>query len=153
MSEANPKPESESVFRVELVASCGMNCALCSGYQAYIHASETSQYKSPRCKGCRPRGKMCAWIKRDCDQLRTRNINFCYECETFPCDHLTKLDARYRTRYSYSMVDTLCSIKANGIEATLAGQREKHRCSRCGGVTCIHNGKCYHCDEVKSWRG
>jgi hypothetical protein len=51
------------------------------------------------------------------------------------------------------MVETLKSIKSRGLAATLADQRKAHKCPRCGGVICIHNGKCYHCDEVKSWRG
>jgi hypothetical protein len=51
------------------------------------------------------------------------------------------------------MIETLRGIKASGIEEVMKAQRERHRCPHCGGVICIHNGKCYTCDEVKSWRG
>ena len=146
---ANKIPE----FSAELVAPCGMNCALCSAYQAHAMMPDDSQHKLPRCAGCRPRGKQCAYIKKSCGRLGQGKLTYCYECETFPCAHLAHLDERYRKNYSYSMIDTLKAIQQNGVEAALAAQRERHKCPRCGGIICIHNGKCYRCDEVKSWRG
>ena len=143
----------ETVFTAELLAPCGMNCALCSAYLAGAVPRPEGSPRMTTCRGCRPRGKICAFIKRDCEQLRLGKITYCGECGNFPCDHLAKLDARYRASYSYSMIETLRSIQSIGVDAALAGQRESHRCPRCGGVICIHNGKCYSCDEVKSWRG
>ncbi len=140
-------------FTPELLAPCGMNCALCSAYQAYVNRMKPGQVKMTQCKGCRPRGKMCAFIKRDCEKMREGKITYCCECATFPCDHMKKLDARYRERYSYSMIETLRDIKSRGIDTVLKHQRKSHKCPRCGGVICIHNDKCYACDEVKSWRG
>ena len=135
------------------MAPCGMNCALCANYLAYNSLPKTSPHTMPRCKGCRPRGKQCAYIKKSCGKLGPGMLNYCYECEGFPCAHLVHLDERYRKNYAYSMIDTLLDIKSNGAEAVLKAQRERHQCPRCGGVICIHNGKCYTCDEVKSWRG
>jgi hypothetical protein len=140
-------------FSAELLAPCGMNCALCSAYLAGTVERRPRVPQMTTCAGCRPRGKKCAFIKRDCEKLSTGKIASCHECATFPCKRLEQLDARYRRNYSYSMVDTLRSVKSSGIEAVLKSQREAHKCPRCGGVICIHNGKCYHCDEVKSWRG
>jgi ribosomal protein S27AE len=51
------------------------------------------------------------------------------------------------------MIATLQAIKSSGVASALKTQRERHKCPRCGGVICIHNDKCYACDEVKSWRG
>jgi hypothetical protein len=59
----------------------------------------------------------------------------------------------FLTGYSYSLIETLEAIRDKGIKTTLEEQRERYRCARCGGIVCIHNGKCYNCDEVKSWRG
>jgi hypothetical protein len=140
-------------FSAELMAPCGMNCTLCSAYLAGSVVSPTGTRKMTTCAGCRPRGKNCAFIKRDCERLSGGTIGFCCECPTFPCEKLRKLDSSYRRKYSYSMIDTLQMIKDRGLEATLEEQRERYKCQRCGGVLCIHNGKCYHCDEVKSWRG
>jgi hypothetical protein len=97
------------------------------------------------CAGCRPRGKQCAFIKRDCEQLRREEISYCYECSAFPCERLSHLDARYRRNYSYSMIGTLRDIQSQGVEAVLKVQRERYRCSRYGGVVCVHNSRCYTC--------
>jgi hypothetical protein len=135
------------VMRAELVAPCGMNCAVCSAYLSYHLPGRNGK---PRCAGCRPRGKMCAFIKRDCPHLRTGEYTFCYECAAFPCDHLAKLDKRYRARYHTSFVENLNEIKATGIDAFLKKERERHLCPACGGVICIHDDKCYECSQPHS---
>ena len=139
------------VFSVELVAPCGMNCALCSRYLALIKQAGGT-HRMVECPGCRSSGRQCT-IKRSCEQARLGKTWFCSECAEFPCPHVVHLDERYRKNYQYSMIETLRAIKANGLESVLASQRANHKCPRCGGVICIHNGKCYACDEVKSWKG
>jgi len=140
-------------FSPELLAPCGMNCALCSSYLAGSIATPCGAHKMTTCAGCRPRGINCAFIKSDCIQLGKGIVNSCHECPSFPCEKLRKLDESYRRKYSYSMIETLRMIQDKGITAVLAEQRERYKCARCGGVICIHNGKCYRCDEIKSWRG
>ena len=140
-------------FSAELMAPCGMNCALCGAYLAFANGLKTEGHKLTRCAGCRPRNKKCAYLKGKCEKLRLDKVTYCYECADFPCERLKHLDERYRRNYDYSMIDTLRDIKSNGVESVLKAQRERHQCPRCGGVICIHNGKCYHCDEIKSWRG
>jgi hypothetical protein len=129
-------------MRPEMVAPCGMNCMLCSAYLAR-HLPE--QHGKPKCAGCRPRGKMCAFIKRDCAHLSTGEYNFCFECASFPCDHLSKLDKRYRERYRTSFVENLKVIQTEGMDAFLKAETERHRCPACGGVVCIHDDTCYEC--------
>jgi len=140
-------------FSAELLAPCGMNCALCGAYLAHAANLQSRSLKLTHCAGCRPRGKKCAYIKGNCEKLKLGKITYCYECADFPCYRLSHLDARYRRDYSYSMIETLRAIQSSGVEEVLKAQRERHRCPRCGGIICIHNNKCYNCDEVKSWRG
>jgi hypothetical protein len=129
-----------------------MNCARCSGYLAHINNLPRRRGLS-RCTGCRPRAKMCAYLKGQCAPLRDGAIAFCYQCSSFPCPHLVHLDLRYRTRYGFSPIANLNQIKAHGLESFIKSENEGHCCSRCGGLLCIHNGKCYHCQEIGSWRG
>ncbi len=135
-----------------LVAPCGMHCARCSGYLAYLN--NLPRHRGlPHCPGCRPRGKMCAYLKGQCALLRENRIAFCYECPRFPCPHLAGIDLRYRTRYQTSLIANLKEIQAKGVAAFLEAEQARYACPRCGGLTCVHNGKCYRCDEVGSWRG
>jgi len=135
----------------ELVAPCGMNCAICSGYLALKHEVKTKGIRMPYCKGCRPRGKICAFLKKKCELLLNNKVRFCYECKNFPCDKLLHLDKRYRTYFRMSMVENLKTIKEEGIQEFLKMEEEKWKCPECGGVICCHNGICFNCslDRLK----
>jgi hypothetical protein len=135
----------------ELVAPCGMNCAICSGYLALKHEVKTKGVRMPYCKGCRPRGKICAFLKKKCELLLNNKVRFCYECKNFPCDRLLHLDKRYRTYFRMSMVENLKTIKEEGIQEFLKMEEEKWECPECGGVICCHNGICFSCslDKLK----
>lgn len=133
----------------ELVAPCGMNCALCMSYLAMRYDVKSKGVMMPYCAGCRPRGKMCAFIKKRCELILKNKVQFCHECKEYPCAKLERLDASYRKRYQTSFIRNLDSIKKNGITKFLKAQRKKRRCPRCGGIICVHNNKCFHCDIGK----
>jgi hypothetical protein len=130
----------------ELIAPCGMNCGLCASYQALVHDVKARGVRMPSCAGCRPRGKMCAFLKKRCDKLRRDAVRFCFECETFPCHELRTIDARYKDRYRMGMIENLESIRDRGLPAFLRAQRRKWACDRCGGTVSCHNGLCFGCD-------
>jgi len=103
----------------------------------------------PYCAGCRPRGKNCAFIKKQCELLMSGKVKYCYECDDFPCRNLQHIDKRYRTFYHMSMIDNLGFIKLNGIQRFLDKEEEKWRCPECGGVISCHNGICFSCGLEK----
>jgi len=133
----------------ELIAPCGMNCAICSGYLAYHHDVKSKGIKMPYCIGCRPRDKKCAFLKKRCEPLMSNKVKYCYECSSFPCEGLKHLDNRYRTYFKMSMIENLEYIKNIGIKPFLEEQEEKWKCPKCGGVICCHNGLCYKCNLDK----
>jgi hypothetical protein len=97
--------ETGKNLSAELIAPCGMNCALCSSYLALTNKLKSKGVKMPYCTGCRARNKQCAFLKKHCTRLLKVEVNFCFECPDFPCDRLKKLDDRYKSRYKMSMVD------------------------------------------------
>jgi len=129
----------------ELIAPCGMNCAICSGYLAYQNDVKSKGIRMPYCTGCRPRDKQCSFLKKSCELLLAGKVRYCYECDSFPCERLEALDKRYRTRFRMSMIENLKYIKDNGISQFLAKEHEKWKCPECGGVICCHNGLCFDC--------
>jgi len=129
----------------ELVAPCGMNCGICSGYLAMRNDVRAKGLRMPYCKGCRPRDKRCAFLKKRCDILLEGKVEFCHECAEFPCKNLQQLDERYRKLFRMSMVENLRCIKDEGIETFLVEQGERWRCPECGGTVCCHNGICFAC--------
>jgi hypothetical protein len=136
----------------DLIAPCGMNCGVCSLYLALRHDVKSKGIKMPYCKGCRPRDKKCAFLKKRCSLLLEKTVEFCYECGIFPCENLQRIDKNYRANFRISLIENLEFIRQNGIGAFLAKEKEKWKCPQCGDNICCHNGICYNCnsDEFKS---
>src|SRR3989304_275844 len=134
-------------FSAELVAPCGMNCGICKSYLAFSRGVPKERGKVSHCSGCLPREKNC-FIKRACKMLSGKKIRFCFECEQMPCKHLERIDKRYRNRYAMSMVQNLKEIQTKGIETFLENQEAKYKCSNCGDVFSVHDGKCYSCMQI-----
>ena len=63
-----------------------------------------------------------------------------------PCENLDRIDRRYRKRYDMSMVENLKELKEKGMKKFLESQVEKFKCSKCGDVISVHDGKCYACE-------
>ena len=140
---------ANSKFPAELVAPCGMNCAICRAYIACTHGIPRVRGKITYCAGCVPRAKNC-YIKRNCKKLTKHEIPSCSECTTMPCEKLEHLDKRYRERYGMSMVENLKLLKAKGMDEFLKNQAEKYTCPSCGDVVCVHDARCYSCGYSKN---
>ncbi|MFC1913854.1 DUF3795 domain-containing protein [Chloroflexota bacterium] len=133
----------------ELIAPCGMNCGLCSRHLAFKNAIRNKGIRMAYCSGCRPRDRQCAFLKKGCNLLLGGQVQYCYECNDFPCANLLKLDKKYRTNFRMSMIGNLEYIRKYGITQFLDKQEEQWKCSNCGEVICCHNGMCFKCGLEK----
>ena len=104
--------------------------------------------RKKQCVGCKPSGKNCDHLKKYCEKLRKKAIDYCYECTDFPCKYIQRLDTKYRGRFSYSTIANLEYIRDEGMEKFLQEQQERYRCQNCGGVICVHDGRCYSCNKL-----
>ena len=138
-----------SRLRKELIAPCGMNCNVCSSYLALENDTKAKGVKLPYCIGCRLRDKQCSFVKKKCEKLLNHKVEFCYECNEFPCELIIKLGESYEKRYRMNMVENLLYIKEYGLVKFLEAEKEKWKCPKCGKVICCHNGVCYSCDLEK----
>lgn len=126
-----------------------MNCNICAAYLALTHDVKSKGIRMMYCKGCRPRDKPCAFLKKRCDRLRNKEVDFCYKCSDFPCNRLSAIDKRYREQFRMSEIENLKSIRDVGMESFLKAEERKWKCPQCGGVVSCHNGLCFHCDINK----
>ncbi len=131
-------------FTPELIAPCGMNCGICIAFFGY---TMNGKQRKHTCITCRLRERHCAFIKKQCDKLQDRKIEYCFECTGFPCESLIILDERYRDKYGMSMIENLKYIRTHGIEQFLKTEQERWKCPTCGGVICVHNQTCYTCNK------
>jgi len=139
MNNANP-------ISLELIAPCGMNCALCSKYLAYLN-----DLSRPQCSGCRVRNTPCTYLFEKCtgiNQGPTGQAQFCFECEQYPCQAIDRMDKRYRENYSMSVKDNLQVLRESGLDSLIEIQYQEHRCIRCDGLISVHNRKCFKCDTI-----
>jgi hypothetical protein len=119
------------IIKNDLIAACGMNCALCIGY---------SREKN-RCPGCKlmdeANSDFCRkCIIKNCEVISNSKIKFCYICKKFPCKRLKALDKRYRVKYEMSMIDNLIYIKDHGIRNFL--KKEKEKWQKNDMIYCVH---------------
>ena len=136
-------------MKEELIAPCGMNCAICVSYLAKKNDLKKKGFQKSYCEGCLPRGKNCTFLKKQCDLLGKGLVRFCYECKDFPCARLKALDKRYRTKYHMSMIENLEFVKEHGMGKFLEKEEKKWRCPGCGEMICCHNGLCLNCEIGK----
>lgn len=141
-----------AITKTYLIAPCGMNCSTCSFYLAFISDIPKKKGKISHCIGCRPRNKQCAYLKGQCEFLTQNKVEFCFECDRYPCERLKKFDQRYRRTYGASPIENLEQIRTKGIHIFLRQERKCHGCQNCGGMISIHNKKCFSCDRVEQWK-
>lgn len=132
-------------MKKELIAPCGMNCSLCISYQSLSYDLNKKGFQKKYCPGCRPRGKNCTYLSGYCQLLAKGQVEYCFECQDFPCIRLKALDKRYRNKYHMSMIDNLKYIQTKGMEEFLASQEKRWQCDTCGSLICCHNGLCLNC--------
>ena len=128
-----------------LAAHCGVYCGACRSY--LLLKKDLFEEKGYRhgCKGCRDQNKNCAFIKKGCTSLRNKELEFCYECEKFPCQRLKKLDKQYREKYFVSLIENLKRNEKIGVEEWLQEQEKLYTCPNCEGEICVHDVECFDC--------
>jgi hypothetical protein len=139
------KMNSPDLIKRAMIAPCGMNCALCSGYLR----------ENKLCEGCRSGGnntpnycKKC--IIRNCENLKKARRPYCFDCKGYPCVRLKRLDKRYRSRYGMSMLENLEHIRQSGILSFVRKEKERWACRQCGGIVSVHRRECLFCGKEKS---
>lgn len=129
----------------DLIAPCGINCRLCMAYGREKRA----------CPGCRgddaAKAKSCLTCRmKNCEKLVKGGFEYCFECDTFPCERVIHLDIRYRTTYAASPIDNLVYIRNNGIMKFVDTENERWACPECGAILCMHRPQCLSCGYT--WR-
>jgi len=139
-------------------AVCGLYCEACSWYiathedperlrklAAQMHFSE----EESACYGCRS-GKRLPYCGK-CKMVTCaaeRGIDFCSECEEYPCDELKLFQSAMPHRIE--LWDNLERIKTIGYEKWLKEIRGNYTCPRCQAINSTYDLKCRKCGEEPS---
>lgn len=139
------KSTKTNAIGAALIAPCGMNCRLCRAYRREKNA----------CPGCRGDDSLKTKTRvfcriKTCGKILQSGAGFCFRCDSFPCDRLNHLDARYKTKYGMSMIDNLRSIQKSGMRRFLENEKRRWACPECGELICVHEAHCLSCG--RRWR-
>jgi hypothetical protein len=129
------------MFNKNLIAPCGINCRVCI---AFIREKN-------KCSGCLSlenqfiHSYKCQ-IKL-CEKREKRSFTYCYECESYPCSKIKKLNKRYTTKYNTNIIENFDNIKNLGMKNFLKEEEKKWKCKSCGEVLSMHKNYCVKCGE------
>lgn len=129
------KPPNEP--DIELIAPCGLNCALCSRHLG----------KNP-CPGCRARLSEPDVYRRKCIMracAAERGFFTCAECADRPCKRMKAFAKRYRDGYGVDLDADAAALRCLGAEEFMRGQLITHTCPDCGHLIDLHFGRCSGC--------
>ncbi|MBI1921680.1 MAG: DUF3795 domain-containing protein [Geobacter sp.] len=142
----------------KFAAVCGLYCEACSLYIGTTEDPERLKRLAARfgfseeaakCHGCRSEKRFphCGNCRMSACAAE-RGIDFCSECEEYPCGHLKEFQAERPHRIE--LWDDLDRIKAVGQEQWLREIRERYACPRCGAINSAYDLKCRKCGEEPS---
>jgi len=121
----------------QLTAPCGLDCFNCDMHEHNITPALRSAFaqrlgRSPEeiaCPGCRASGG-CRLAWSSCPTLacaNERGVEFCHECESFPCAKLAPTaDGADRYPHNYKVFN-LAKIAAKGFEAWATDDADETR--------------------------
>ncbi len=139
-------------------AICGLFCPACTFYIANMEdperlirlaARRNQPVEELRCEGCRSsvRTSYCKTCKMaECSAQK--RIEFCGECEEYPCDQLKEFQAFYPHRIE--LWQSLDRIKEVGYEQWYQEMLEHYSCPDCGTINSAYDAACRKCGKTPS---
>ena len=133
------------MFKAEMVASCGLDCNICS-----LALAEDNP-----CPGCNgPDDHKPDFCARHCGIIlcrkrRENGYTYCDECPDYPCEDVMEKENRYTTKYIHreSPLENLRMIREKGMDAFLEHERQQWTCPHCGKAYSVHNRDCPYCGK------
>ncbi len=145
----------EEMMEHRFDAPCGLYCGACPTIQAGRKGNLADLAKRWEmepgdlvCRGCL--SDTTAAFCRDCDFrscTRAKGIRNCSECDTFPCEELSKFRNDDAPHHSV-VLSNLARIREVGPESWLAEQRVRWSCPSCGEPFAWYDAKCVKCGAV-----
>ena len=112
----------------EMTSPCGLDCFNCPAYlanedqemRAMVSKLFGISIQGASCKGCRNQGGKILDMPEPCNVYRCitkKDIDFCFDCSDFPCDHLHPYADRAAQVPHNTKVFNSCLIKKMGLES------------------------------------
>jgi len=144
----------------KMAAVCGLYCEACTWFIATtedperlkkLAAQRNWSEDESKCYGCRSGKRLpsCSKCKMSACAAE-RGIDFCIECEEYPCDDLKQFQCAMPHRIELWV--NLERIKSVGFEQWLREARENYTCPQCQTVNSTYDLTCRKCGGEPSCR-
>lgn len=131
---------------------CGLYCGACSimverKNNRLEAMADNNKYRFDElmCNGCKT--QVNSIYCRECDIkkcAKEKNVEFCFECNEFPCDIITKFNYDEHDHHSV-VLKNLNDIEENGIENWLGNQEKRWKCKVCETSFSWYTTQCKSC--------
>ncbi|MBI5679901.1 MAG: DUF3795 domain-containing protein [Methanobacterium sp.] len=122
-------------------APCGVFCGACPSYEKSCLGCGSEEHNHGR------KSKWSCKIRKCC--FEDKNLNFCIDCDEFPCNLIEKLKNSHpgddRFKYRHEIYDNLKKIHETGVENWITQQENRFTCPKCNGRVLWYNYKCNEC--------
>lgn len=136
-----------------IAAVCGLYCEACSIFLASrddparlaaLAARMGWTVEDTYCEGCRGDRRTvycrtCAFVPCAAE----KGIEFCGECEQFPCAELVTF--RDERPHRIEIFDNLTRLREVGVEAWMEEVARRYRCGSCGTINSAYDLACRNC--------
>jgi len=151
--------EKELQRRKRLSAVCGLLCPSCTVYIATQEDPKRLENIARRnnlpieeweCQGCRAE-KRSHYCRNLCTMepcARAKGIDFCIECDEYPCQELKKFQAEMPHRLE--LWESQQRIKEIGFEAWFEEMIRHYSCPDCGTINSAYDRVCRSCGRDPS---
>jgi hypothetical protein len=121
-------------------AYCGLYCGSCTAFLATkenkvkeLAAQWQREEDDVICHGCKS-GKVANYCRtcglKEC--ARKKGLEFCYQCEEYPCTQLDGFRSNPQYPYHIEVYDYLQTIKQYGVKHWLKLMKTRWSCPACG---------------------
>ena len=129
---ATQERDTEKLLQYAIVLNQHFNETLCDGFR--------SDRKSAHCS------KTCPFIK--C--TLSKGIEFCIDCNAFPCKELTESQSALIHRVE--ILESQIRLKEIGLEKWLSEMHERYSCPQCNTINNAYQIFCRKCKHTPSCR-
>jgi len=134
-------------------AYCGLYCRSCVLFDATLNGTITEmatkmnmKVEDVECHGCK--SDKVFYYCRECvlkKCAKSKNIDFCIQCDDYPCEELIKFKDNPEYPYHIEVFDSLNCFKEKGMEEWLKEQKIRWSCDNCGAVFTWYDLECKKC--------
>ncbi|MEI6765640.1 MAG: DUF3795 domain-containing protein [Bacteroidota bacterium] len=131
---------------------CGLYCGACVVYQANCNGTATRltdefglKPDDVTCNGCRSSvNSNCAKSCRIKPCAQENNVEFCFECPDYPCNHLVEFKNDKYLHRSF-VINNLEEIKKSGYKKWTEEQQKRWKCAECNEPFHWYEDTCKKC--------